>query len=154
MNRDDGPYVGDLLWFMSLRMDEKGVVNVSIGDIMQEFHIDSFEAKELLEDITWPMGIGFAEKIGDNQYRVTDSGMVEIEWLKRFVSVMAKRKVNPRNAIKISVKLREWFKGVDPQSVSVEDAKFITRLNSKKQWTDEEIEVALRIFQNNTKAEF
>ena len=148
------PCESQLLWFMSERMNDKRVVSMSIDDIMREFEIDSFVAQTLIDNVTNPMVVNFVEKIGDNQYQVTDLGMTELDWLKRFVPVLSKRKVNPRNAIRISVKLREWFKGVDPQSVSVEDAKFITRLNSKKQWTDEEIEVALRIYQNNTKAGF
>ena len=150
INKDRRPCVGDLLWYMSLRMDEKGVANVSVDDIMREFQIDYFEAEELLNDITWPMGIGFAEKIGDNQYRVTDSGVKEIAFLKRFVPVAAKRAVDQSVAMKICVKLREWLKGIDSKSISCEDAWFVTRLNTSYfNWTDAEINAAWRMYQGD-----
>ena len=48
---DSGPHVGHLLRFMSLRMDDQNVVNVSADDLMRAFDIDSYEAEELLEQI-------------------------------------------------------------------------------------------------------
>ena len=75
---DIGPHVGHLLWFMSLRMDNRNVVRMSRNDIMKEFNIDPFEADELIEQIEF----GFAERIGVNQYRLTESGIEEIARMK------------------------------------------------------------------------
>ena len=77
-----GPHVGHMLWFMSLRMDDQNVVNVSADDLMHEFNIDSYEAGELLEQIEY----GFAERIGANRYRLTKSGIDEIAKMKQSVS--------------------------------------------------------------------
>lgn len=79
---DHRPCVGDLLWFMSLRKDNKNVVNVSVEDLMREFNIDSYEAGELLEQIEY----GFAERIGANQYRLTETGLAEIARMEQPVS--------------------------------------------------------------------
>lgn len=76
---DSIPCVGDLLWFMSLRMDNQNVVNVSADDLMRAFDIDSYEAEELLEQIEY----GFAERIGANRYRLTESGLKEIAGMKQ-----------------------------------------------------------------------
>ena len=76
---DSGPHVGHLLRFMSLRMDDQNVVNVSADDLMRAFDIDSYEAEELLEQIEY----GFAERIGANRYRLTESGLKEIAGMKQ-----------------------------------------------------------------------
>ena len=72
---DCGPHIGDLLRFVSLRMDNPNSVNVSVDDIMRMFNIDSYEAGELIEQLE----LGFAEKIGVNQYRLTEIGIKEID---------------------------------------------------------------------------
>lgn len=79
---DSRPSVGDLLWFVSFRMDDQNVVNVAAEDLMHEFNIDSYEADELLEQIEF----GFAERIGANRYRLTKSGLDEIAKMKQPVS--------------------------------------------------------------------
>ena len=154
MNDNGIPCASNLLWFMSQRMNEERVINVSIDDIMREFNIDYDVANRLISDIANPMGMEFIETLGNDQYRLAESGIEEINFLSRFVRVSSKRKVNPRNAVRISVKLREWLRGMNPQNVSKGDANFITRLNGKKSWTDEEIEAAWRIYQSNVKAGF
>lgn len=154
MGNAEIPCASNLLWFLSQFKDEEQVVNVSIDDIMREFNIDHKVANGLISDIANPMGMQFIEILGNDQYRLTESGLDEINFLNQFVRISSKRKVNPRNAVRISVKLREWLKGVDPQTVSKDDAKFIARLNGKKSWTDEEIEAAWHIYQSNTKAGF
>ncbi len=142
-----------LLWFIAQRMDDKKVINVSIDDIMREFKIDSFEAQTLIDNVTCPI-TAFVEKIGENQYRLTDFGIEEVDFLQHFVRVTANRKVNPRNVVRISVKLREWLEGIDVQKLSEADAVYITRLRTnKKKWTDEEIETAWRMYQGNVQAD-
>lgn len=79
---DSRPCVGDLLWFMSLRMDDQNVVNVSADDLMHAFNIDSYQADELLEQIEY----GFAERIGASRYRLTKSGLYDIARMKQSVS--------------------------------------------------------------------
>ncbi|MBQ3096812.1 MAG: hypothetical protein IJC66_01550 [Kiritimatiellae bacterium] len=79
-----GPHVGHLLWFMSLHMDNRNIVTMSRNEIMQEFNIDPFEADELIEQIEF----GFAERIGVNQYRLTEIGIKEIDRMKQSVSKM------------------------------------------------------------------
>ena len=79
---NSGPYVGDLLWFMSFRMDNQNVVRVSVDDLMHAFNIDSYEADELLEQIEY----GFAERIGANQYQLTELGIKEIAKMKQSLS--------------------------------------------------------------------
>lgn len=144
------PCASNLLWFMSQRMDDKGVVSMTIDDIKHEFGIDNRVAQELIGDIANPMGMKFVDVIGNNQYRLTESGSEEVAFLQCFIRVAAKRKVNPRNAIRISVKLREWLKGRDPQTVSVEEAQILARLNKpNKKWTDDEIEAAWHMYQSN-----
>lgn len=76
---DCGPHVGDLLLFMSHRMNNQNVVNVSVDDLMHKFNIDSYEADELLEQIE----LGFAERIGANQYQLTELGIKEIAKMKQ-----------------------------------------------------------------------
>ena len=41
---DCGPHIGDLLRFVSLRMDNPNSVNVSVDDIMRTCDIDPVEA--------------------------------------------------------------------------------------------------------------
>ena len=154
MNDNEIPCASNLLWFMSQRMNEERVINVSVDDIMHEFNIDYDVAEGLISDIADPMGMEFIEILGNDQYRLTESGLDEINFLNQFVRISSKRKVNPRNAVRISVKLREWLKGVDPQTVSKDDAKFIARLNGKKSWTDEEIEAAYKMYKNNANSGF
>ena len=144
------PCASNLLWFMSQRMDKMGIVNVSDDDIMREFNIDRCMTKELIGEISNPIALKFIEILGANQYRLTESGVNEVALLQCFVRVAAKRNVNPRDAVRISVKLREWLKGRDPQTISADDARSLTRPNKK--WTDEEIEAAWRMYQNNAKA--
>ena len=81
---DSGPHVGDVLWLMSYRMDNQNVVNVSIDDVMRAFTIDSDKAGELLEQIEY----GFAERIGANQYRLTEFGIKEIARMKQSVATI------------------------------------------------------------------
>ena len=56
-------------------MDNPNSVNVSVDDIMRTFNIDSYEAGELIEQLE----LGFAEKIGVTQYRLTEIGIKEID---------------------------------------------------------------------------
>lgn len=144
------PCEGNLLWFMFKNMnnDNDRVVNVSIGDIMEEFKIDSFEAQELLENVSDQKNLmNFVEKIGVNKYRLTDSGMAEISFLRRFVPVLSKGEINQDNVVEICGKLKEWLNGFNRKRISFEDAWFLTRLNTKNaNWTDEEIEAAWRMY--------
>lgn len=155
MNKDRAPIpcASNLLWYMKTRIGTNGIAHISCDDVMKEFLIDSYQALELFEEVI--SGMGFAVRIANDQYQITDAGEDEITFLQQFVRVTSNRLVNPRNAVRISVKLREWLKGVDPQTVSMDDANFITRLNAKnKHWTDEEIEAAWRMYQSNAKSGF
>jgi len=145
----------NLLWFMSQRTDERGIINVSDDDIMREFNVDHGTAKELIGEISNPIALKFIEILGNNQYRLTEAGVDEVAFLQCFVRVAANRKVNPRNAVKISVCLREWLKGRDAQTVSEEEAQILIRLKKPNTaWTEEEIESAWRMYQNNAKVGF
>ena len=155
MNNNVIPCASNLLWFMSQRIDDKGVINMTLDDITHEFNVGSRVAQKLICDITNPMDVKFVDVIGDNQYRLTESGSEEVDFLQSFIRVARKRNVNPRNAVRISVELREWLKGRDPQTVSAEEAQILARLNKpKKKWTDEEIEAAWRMYQGNAKFGF
>ena len=155
MNDNVIPCASNLMWFMSQQMDAKGVINMSICDIMREFNIDHGMAKELIEEISSPIAVKFVEILGNNQYRLTKSGADEVAFLRHFVRVAAKQRVNPRNAVRISACMREWLKGRDPQTVSQEESQILTRLNKpNKKWTYEEIESAWRMYQNNAKSGF
>lgn len=143
----------NLLWFMFKHMNNDKVINVSIDDIMREFKIADFEARELIENVSDMKQINFVEKIGENQYRLTDSGMAEISFLKRFVPVLSKGEINQSNVTEICAKLEELLKGFNSKRISFEDAWFLTRLNTENSnWTDEEIEAAWRMYQRNIQA--
>ncbi len=141
--------------FKNMNNDNDRVVNVSIDDIMREFKIDSFEAQELIENVSAQKNLmNFVEKIGANQYRLTDFGVAEISFLKRFVPVLSKGGINKDNVVEICVTLKELLKGFNSKRISFEDAWFLTRLNTENaNWTDEEIEAAWRMYQGNLQAD-
>lgn len=49
-----------------------------IGDIVCEFNIDHGLAQELIGEITNPIALKFIEILGNNQYRLTESGSDEV----------------------------------------------------------------------------
>ena len=149
------PCEGNLLWFMFKHMNNDKVVNITIDDIMRAFKIDSFEAQELIENVSDQKNLmNFVEKIEVNKYRLTDSGMAEIGFLKRFVPVLSKGEINQDNVVEIFGKLKEWLNGFNRKRISFEDAWFLTRLNTENaNWTDEEIEAAWRMYQGNVQAD-
>jgi hypothetical protein len=141
-----------LLWFIVFKQDVNGIIHVTANDIATEFGVNPNEAQNCLDVITAPYA--FVEKVCEGQYKLTAFGEDESEFLKRFVPVLsAYLKVNPRNAVRISVCLREWFKGINPQSLSEKDAKIMVRLKlPNKKWTDEEIHTGYNMYKSNAAA--
>lgn len=138
------PCTSNLLWFVHELADEKGMAILTIEHIMTEFHLNSGQAKALLDSLC-----GFAERVRRNKYQLTKAGWEEIDFLRKFVNVGAKRGWNRKQSIIIETQFRNWLGVKVPEGVSSDDASFLARLlkpNKKNKWTEEEIEKGWDIY--------
>ena len=134
----------NVLWFMATKLKD-GEMHVTPIMIAKEFGVNTCKASA---QIGLLIDGGMLAIISSDVYQLTETGVEEINWLGHFVKVTSKYKVNPRSAVKMSVKIREWFPGESIKGISAIEVKICKVLSKiKKRWRDDEIDLALRLLE-------
>ena len=133
----------NVLWFIGEHIGEDGLSHVTSRDVALEFGVTDECAYEQLSLLC---EAGFVQQISSDKYAITQCGKDECELLFQFVRRGKLRKINPRTAVKISVKLRKWFPGKTPDEIAYEMARLKADIcNEKFKCTTEEFELAKRL---------
>ena len=133
----------NVLWFIRERVGKDGLAQVTNKGIAFEFGVTEECANEQLSHLC---AADFVRQISSDKYAITPSGKDECAFLLQFVRRGKLRKINPRTAIKMSVKLRRWFPGKTPDEISYAMARLKANIcNEKFKCTDEEFELAKRL---------
>ena len=133
----------NVLWFVNGCVGSNGFAHITSRVVAIEFGVAEECANEELSRLC---EADFMRRISPSVYEVTQNGKDECTFLSKFVKRGNVRKINPRTAITIAVKLRAWFPSKSPDEISYELAQITADIFGKKFKCDEgEFELAKKM---------